>query len=84
MARCSGGGAALSLGQEDQRRRSAAAELRRWQVRSSLTYYAVIWFLGLQSGIIGPSLGELAALVGKPDATALAPQVRARVCGWGV
>ena len=58
------------------------APLRRWQVRSSLTYYGAIWFLGLQSGIIGPSLGALATLVGEEGATALAPQFFFRSIGF--
>ena len=56
--------------------------LRQWQVRSSLTYYATIWFLGLQSGIVGPSLGALATLVGEDAATALAPQFFFRSAGF--
>eukprot|EP01048_Picozoa_sp_COSAG05_P016769 COSAG05_NODE_2203_length_3404_cov_4.906203_2_plen_480_part_00 len=74
----------------DRRRASEAAasavgadpSLRQWQVRSSLTYYATIWFLGLQSGIIGPSLGALATQVGEGAATALAPQFFFRSAGF--
>lgn len=55
---------------------------RQWQVRSSLTYYGTIWFLGLQSGIIGPSLGAMAATVNAGAATALAPQFLFRSAGF--
>jgi fucose permease len=58
------------------------SSLRQWQIRSSLTYYATIWFLGLQSGIIGPSLGALATRVGAGAATALAPQFFFRSAGF--
>ena len=48
----------------------AAGSLRRWQVLSSVVYYAVVWFLGMQSGIVGPTLGGIAALLGEESGTA--------------
>ena len=42
----------------------------------------VVWFLGLQSGIIGPTLGGMAELVGQASGTALAAQFSFRSAGF--
>ena len=42
----------------------------------------VVWFLGLQSGIIGPTLGGMAELVGQTSGTALAAQFSFRSAGF--
>ena len=56
--------------------------LRRWQIAASAVYYAVVWFLGLQSGIVGPTLGGMAELLGEGSGTALAPMFTFRACGF--
>ena len=59
-----------------------AMGLRRWQIAASAVYYAVVWFLGLQSGIVGPTLGGMAELLGEGSGTALAPMFTFRACGF--
>jgi hypothetical protein len=71
-----GGGGRGGMRGEQQRR------LRRWQVQSSLVYYACIWFLGLQSGIIGPTLAGVATQLGEASGTALAAQFSFRSAGF--
>ena len=61
---------------------AAAVGLRRWQVLSSLVYYACICFLGLQSGIIGPTLAGVATQLGEASGTALAAQFSFRSGGF--
>ena len=55
---------------------------RRWQILSSIAYYAVVWFLGLQSGLVGPTLGGLATQLGESSATALSPMFTCRAVGF--
>jgi fucose permease len=59
-----------------------AGSLRRWQVLASAAYYAVVWFLGLQSGLVGPTLGGIAEVLGEESGTALAPMFTCRAVGF--
>ena len=78
-----GGSSSVYDGQRSNRAgAAAAADLRRWQVLSSLIYYACIWFLGLQSGIIGPTLAGVADQLGEASGTALAAQFSFRSGGF--
>jgi fucose permease len=55
---------------------------RRWQILSSVAYYVVVWFLGLQSGLVGPTLGGIAAQLDESSATALSPMFTCRAVGF--
>ena len=77
-----GGAAAANSAVHPSDGSSPAGRLRRWQISASVAYYGVVWFLGLQSGLIGPTLGGIAALLGEESGAALAPQFTCRAGGF--